>query len=61
MIPGGACWMKVNPFQGERKIDSQWDEDDYEIAHQVTNGLSLYEMKGPSGKRKAPTETDSSK
>ena len=22
LIPGDVCWMKVNPFQGERKIDS---------------------------------------
>ena len=54
MIPGDTCWTKVNPFQGERKIDSRWDEDDYEIACQVTNGSSSYEMKGPSGKRKVP-------
>ena len=32
LIPGDACWTKVNPFQGERKIDSRWDEEDYEIA-----------------------------
>ena len=46
--------MKVNSFQGERKIDSQWDEEDYEIAHQVTNGSSSYETMGLSGKMKAP-------
>ena len=22
LIPGDACWMKVNPFQGEREIES---------------------------------------
>ena len=48
------CWTKVNPFQGERKIDSQWDEEDYEIAHQVANGSSSYETKGSSGKMKVP-------
>ena len=31
LIPGDVCWTKVNLFQGERKIDSQWDEVDYEI------------------------------
>ena len=40
---GDVDWTKVNPFQGERKIDGRWDEADYEIACQVTNGLSLYE------------------
>ena len=23
LIPGDACWMKVNPFQGERKIEGR--------------------------------------
>ena len=54
LIPGDMCWMKVNPFQGERKIDSRWDEEDYEIVHQVANGSSSYETKGSSGKMKAP-------
>ena len=54
LILGDACWMKINPFQGERKIDSRWDKEDYEIAHQVANGTSLYETKGLSGKMKVP-------
>ena len=48
------CWKKANPFQGERKIDSRWDEEDYEIAHQVANGSSSYETKGSSGRVKVP-------
>ena len=54
LIPGDVCWMKVNPFQGERKIEGRWDEEDYKIACQVTNGLSLYETKHLSGRVKAP-------
>ena len=54
LILGDACWTKVNLFQGERKIDSRWDEEDYEIACQVTNGSPLYETKGSSSKMKAP-------
>ena len=54
LIPGDTCWTKVNPFQGERKIDSRWDEEDYEIARQVANGLSSYETKGLGGRVKAP-------
>ena len=53
-MPGDVCWTKVNPFQGERKIDSWWDEVDYEITRQVTNGLSSYEMKDSNGKMKVP-------
>ena len=40
---------KVNPFQGERKIDSRWDEANYEIARQVANGSSSYEKQDSSG------------
>ena len=54
LILGDMCWTKVNPFQGERKIDSRWDKEDYEIACQVTNGSSSYETKGSSGRVKAP-------
>ena len=54
LIPGDIYWMKVNPFQGERKIDSWWNEEDYEIACQVTNGSSSYDTKGSSGRVKVP-------
>ena len=54
LIPGDVFWTKVNLFQGERKLDSRWDEVDYEITCQVANGSSSYEMKDPSGKMKVP-------
>ena len=46
--------MEVNPFRGEREIESRWDEEDYEITHQVTNGPSSYETKHSSGRVKVP-------
>ena len=33
---------------------ARWDEADYEIACQVTNGLSSYEKQDSSSKLKAP-------
>ena len=54
LTPEDACWTKVNPFQGERKVDSRWDKVDYEIMRQVANGSSSYETKDSSGKMKAP-------
>ena len=54
LIPGDACWMEVNPFRGEREIESRWDEEDYEITRQVANGPSSYETKRSSGRVKAP-------
>ena len=54
LISGDACWTKVNPFQGERKMDSLWDEEDYKITCQVTNGSSSHETEGSRGRVKAP-------
>ena len=53
-MPGDMDWMKVNPFQGKRKIYGRWDKADYEITCQVTNGLSSYEKQDSSGKLKVP-------
>ena len=62
LILGDTCWMEVNPFRGERETESRWDEEDYEITRQVTNGPSSYETKHLSGRVKMhPTELDSSK
>ena len=54
LLPGDACWTKANLFQGERKIGSGWDEEDYKIACQVTNRV-------PAVERRHPNKTDSSK
>ena len=54
LIPGDVCWTEVNPFRGEREIESQWDEEDYEITCQVANGPSSYETKRSSSRVKAP-------
>ena len=53
LMPGDMDLTKVNLFQGERRIDCRWDEADYEIARQVTNGSSSYEKQDSSGKMKA--------
>ena len=52
-MPGDMDLTKVNPFQGERRIDCRWDKADYEIACQVTNGSSSYEKQDSSGRMKA--------
>ena len=54
LIPGDTCWTEVNPFRGEREIESRWDEEDYGIMRQVANGPSSYELKRLSGRMKAP-------
>ena len=50
--------QRLSTFQGKKKIDSQWDEVDYKIACQVTNGSPSYEMKNLSGKMKVHPTSD---
>ena len=56
LMPGDGYWTKLNPFQGERKIDSQWDEVDYEIACQVANARPRMRRKIRAVKWRHPTE-----
>ena len=60
LILGDACWTKVNPFQGERKVDSRWDEVDYEIMRQVAMSRPRMRLKIRVVKWRHPTKTDSS-
>ena len=40
---------KADVFQGKRRIEDWWNEVEYEIIRQVTNGVPSYEMKDVSG------------
>ena len=54
LMLGDMVWTKANAFQGKRKMEYRWDEVEYEIACQVTNGSPSYEMKESSGKVRMP-------
>ena len=40
---------KADTFQGKRKVKDQWNEVEYEVIHQVENGVPSYEIKDLSG------------
>ena len=40
---------KADAFQGKRKVKDRWSEVEYEVIHQVANGVPSYEIKDPSG------------
>ena len=54
LMLGDVVWTKANAFQGKRKMEHQWDEVEYEIVCQVTNGVPSYETKDSSSKVKTP-------
>ena len=40
---------KSEAFQGKRKVKDWWSEVEYEVIHQVVNGVPSYEIKDASG------------
>ena len=40
---------KADMFQGKRKVKNWWREVEYEVIHEVANGVPSYEIKDASG------------
>ena len=36
---------KADPYKGRRKVKDQWEEEPYEVEHEVTEGVPSYLMK----------------
>ena len=49
LMPGDTVLKKADAFQGKRKVKDRWSEVEYKVICQVTNGVTLYEIKDPSG------------
>ena len=47
-MPGDTVLKKADAFQGKRKVKDWWSEVEYEVIHQVANGMPSYEIKDPS-------------
>ena len=48
LMPGDTVLKKADAFQGKRKVKDQWSEVEYEVIHQVVNGVPSYEIKDTS-------------
>ena len=48
-MPGDIVLKKADAFQGKRKVKDWWSKVEYEVIHQVANGVPLYEIKDSSG------------
>ena len=49
LMPGDTVLKKADTFQGKRKVKDQWSQVEYEVIHQITNGVPSYEIKDASG------------
>ena len=46
---GDAVLMKLNAFQGKRKVKDRWSEVEYVVTHQVASDVPAYEVKDDGG------------
>ena len=46
---GDVILMKLDAFQGKRKVKDRWSEVQCVVTHQVTNDMPAYEVKDVSG------------
>ena len=44
-MPGDIVLMKLDMFQGKRKVKDQWSEAEYVVVHQVTGDVPTYEVR----------------
>ena len=44
LMPGDIVLMKLDAFQGKRKVKDQWSEAEYMVVHQVTDDVPVYEV-----------------
>ena len=48
-MPGDIVLMKLDPFQGKRKVKDRWSEGEYVVIHQVANDVLAYEVRDDGG------------
>ena len=42
--PGDLVLVKVDAFKGKRKIKDRWEEDTWEVVHQIVTDVISYEV-----------------
>ena len=45
LVPGDVVLMKNDPYQGKRKVKDRWNETEYVVVCQVTDGVPAFEVK----------------
>ena len=49
LMPGDVVLMKLDAFQGKRKVKDRWSEVEYVVTHQVASDAPPYEVKDDGG------------
>ena len=48
--PGDLVLVKADAFKGKRKIKDRWQEDTWEVVHQIVTDVPSYEVMNQNGK-----------
>ena len=48
--PGDLVLVKANAFKGKRKIKDRWEEDTWEVVHQIARDIPSYEVTDQHGR-----------
>ena len=47
--PGDLVLVKADAFKGKRKIKDRWEDEAYEVMHQIMTDIPCYEVMGQHG------------
>ena len=50
MKPGNLVLVKTDAFKGRRKIKDRWEEDTWDVVHQIATDIPSYEVMNQHGK-----------
>ena len=48
--PGNLVLVKVDAFKGNRKIKDRWEEETWEVVHQITTDIPSYKVMNQHGR-----------
>ena len=48
--PGNLVLVKADAFKGKRKIKDRWEEETWEVVHQIMTDIPSYEVTNQHGK-----------
>ena len=48
--PGDLVLVKADAFKGKREIKDRWEEDTWELVHQIVTNIPSYEVTNQHGK-----------
>ena len=49
LVLGDVVLMKIDVYQGKRRVKDRWSETEYVVVHQVADGVPTYEVKDEAG------------